>query len=107
MEADGRPTPNPDDDWGAELFETNGAPEEPSAAERTRNPEHIEAEQHFDPQTQEALTLLAFAVDRLGGAMVITKEELYTRFKLGFDVEFGRQTGGVRVYAIRDPKEEA
>jgi len=105
MEADGRPTPNPDDDWGAELFEAGG-PEEPTAVERGLDVEYASAEDVFSPQTQEALTLLSFAVWKLGGAMVIPKEELATRFRLALDNKFYRETGGVRVYVVVDDNKE-
>jgi hypothetical protein len=107
------PTPDPwedepmDTEWGAELFESGG-PEEPTAAERERHPAYVDAREAFSSETQEALTLLAFAVDRLGGSLVITREEVVAgRFKLGFDTEFGHRTGGIRVYVIQDPREDA
>jgi hypothetical protein len=93
-----------DDDWGAELFDSAGAPEEPTAKERLAGREYSEvaASDLFTPQTQEAMTLLAFAIDRLGGALVITKEEAAAgHFRLGFDLEFNRETGGIRIYVHR------
>jgi len=94
-----------DNEWGAELFQVNGAPEEPAAAERAmgRDTLHYNAEDVIpDPQTREALTLLAMAVAKLGGSFVITPEELQKGFKFGFDVEYSRRTGGVRIYAWQE-----
>jgi len=102
------PTPEGDDDWGAELFEVNGAPQELSAAERIRDLNSVTADAAVlfdDPRIVEALTILAFAVDALGGVLVIPKENLAQRFKLGIDVEYRRQTGGIRVYSMK--QEEA
>jgi len=96
-----------DDEWGAELFEVGG-PEEPSATERRtdRNSVHYNAEDVIsDPQTREALTLLAMAITRLGGVLVLTNEELSEGYKFAFDIEYSRKNGGVRIYSWKDEAE--
>jgi hypothetical protein len=97
-----RPLPDiPDDDWGAELFEPGGI-EEPTLEERRRRVEEVSAKVVFDRQTIEALTLLAFAVDKLGGSLVLSKEEMEdANFALQFDNEYSQRTGGIRVYVHR------
>jgi len=96
----------PDEEFFAELFEAGG-PTEPSAAEvaADRVSAHIEASDVYDGVTQEALILLALAVTKLGGVLVLTPEELRVPYALAIDNRYFRETGGMRLSAW--PKQES
>jgi hypothetical protein len=56
----------------------------------------------WDRQSQELAYLLATAISRLGGCLVITREERMKalRYSLGFDVKFEAEAGGIRIFAV-------
>ncbi len=68
----------------------------------------LDASAVFDHQAQELLWLLAIAIERLGGAMVVAAEEirLHRGYSLGVDMKFQAETGGIRLFAIVDDMEE-
>jgi len=101
-----------DDDWGAELFGTDGAPQEPSAAQRAEEVDKREfaqadASDLYDEDTQAFIFLLSIAVSRLGGVMAVSMADRAGEYRLGID-QSGLKPGGdgfIRLYNI--PVEDA
>jgi hypothetical protein len=56
----------------------------------------------WDDQMREAAWLLSLAIHRLGGALVITKEERMRapHYTMGWDVKFTNDTGGIRIFSV-------
>lgn len=61
----------------------------------------------WDAQSQELAWLLSIAIERLGGALVITQGERARRphYSLGVDVKFTNDTGGIRIFAVLQGEE--
>jgi len=81
-----------------------GVIHEPSADERigdrvieTRTPEELE----MSPSEIYTGFLLAAAVFRLGGSMVLTEEECHQHYALMLDEQFHRETNGVRLWSVQ------
>jgi len=100
------------DEWGAELFEVNGAPAEQSAAERAaelkgRSWSQADAAELYDDDTQAFIFLLSIAVQRLGGVMAVSLQERKGEFRLAIDQSELKPggTGVIRLYT--QPLEDA
>jgi hypothetical protein len=94
--------PEPENfDWEAELAEGGGVPED-DIPDPGRTLNMSMEETGWNRQAQELAWLLATAIERLGGALVITREERLraTRYSLGFDVKFETETDGIRIFAV-------
>jgi len=91
-------------DDGDDLFVPEWEGEAPKEAdiERKRSERsvaHIDADEVYTPVTQEALILLAMAVQRLGGSVVFTREELGRPMQLTIDNGHYQETGELRLSA--------
>lgn len=87
------------DEWAAEFTQLPEAPTEPAAADRERVSARIDANEVYSATTQEALILLALAIARLGGSIVLTHEELARPMSLSIDNKHYEETGNLRLSA--------
>lgn len=79
--------------------------------EEPPDPNHVmhvtPEEAGWDDQMREAIWLLALAIHRLGGALVISNEEREREphYTLGWDVKFTQDTGGgIRIFSVLEEK---
>ena len=96
------------EDWEAELaIPTDIHEEELPDPAKTLN---VDSRQlGWDLQSQELGWLLAIAIDRLGGALVITNAERakHPHYSLGVDVKYTNETGGIRIFSVFQEEEGA
>ena len=91
-----------DDDEELYVPEWEGEAYKEADIERARGERsvaRIDANDVYTPVTQEALILLAMAVQRLGGSIVFTREELARPMQLTIDNAYYQATGELRLSA--------
>jgi hypothetical protein len=77
---------------------------EPSAAERAAKKDVVvttPAELGMEPREMKTGYLLAVAVHRLGGVLVLSEEECQIGYTLAEDFAYNAQTGGIRLWSIQ------
>jgi len=96
------------EDW-AELTNSD-APREDDMPDPARTLNIGPDQLGWDEQTRELAWLLAIAIERLGGALVISDAERRRRgphYTLGWDVKFTNDTQGIRIFSVLQSEEEA
>ena len=90
------PDYGPPDDW-----DTNEAPREPSYAERAEKQRtaRVDANEEFDPLTAQYVFMLAHAVAKLGGVLVIHEADRRLNYSLATDYTQLESDGIIRLFA--------
>jgi hypothetical protein len=97
MDLPAAPPPRPD------LPQPEVVIHEPSAAERMGRQIQHQTPEELGMSAREIRTgfLLAAAVFKLGGSMVLTNEECREHYALMEDLEFGEATDGIRLWSVK------
>ena len=90
---------NDDSLWDA-LEKAGPAPEEPKLRQPSKK-KQIDATEVMSKDAQGMLFLAGAAIYKMGGALVLSKDELKGVYRIGFDLSYNDDTGGLRVYSIK------